>query len=145
MMQKLDNIVASNMPYGTALLGAESIPDTGFDLMLDDTMIEDGDLFHLHYNVYNPTDTAYNADIWIILDVYGQLFMYPSWVNIEDNVDYRANVMIDPMTIHHRAALLFIWPSDVGAADGLYFHGAATSAGTFDFIGDVHSIMWSYM
>jgi len=113
--------------------------------MLDDTEIAAGDLFHLHYFLHNGENASFDADVWIILDVYGELFLYPSWVNIADGIDYEAAVSVGPKTTRHRVALLFIWPEDVGAADGLYFHGAATTAGSFDFIGDVNSVMWGYL
>lgn len=145
MFQTMDNIVYSNMPYGTALLGFPDTPDTGFELMLDDPSISSGELFHLHYYLHNGENASFDADVWIILDVYGELFLYPSWININDGVDFEENVTVAPMTSRHRVALLFVWPDGLGFADGLYFHGAATTAGTFDFIGDINSVMWGYL
>lgn len=143
--QTMDNIIRSNMPYGTAGLTSGDPIMTGFELMLDDTMVESGDLFHLHYNLHNGESSTMMADVWIILDVYGDLFLYPSWVSIDDNIDYEMNLSVDSMSTHHKAALFFVWPDNVGAASDLYFYGAATTAGTFNFIGDLQMIPWSFM
>ncbi len=135
---------AENLPYGAVLVGTPDLPDMGFDLLMDNTLLEGGDIFHLHYNLHNPGIDAYMADVWIILDVYENYFLYPSWVNLEDGIDFEEAVTAPAVTSLHKTVLLFQWPYDVGSASNLYFYGAAFHHGTFDFIGDLGTIEWAY-
>jgi Anti-sigma-K factor rskA, C-terminal len=143
MIQYLANVVM-DLPAGTATLGSSDIPDKGFDLLLDDTVIEGGDLFHLHYYLHNPDTNEYAADVYILLDVFNNYYTYPSWTNISDGLDFEEDVLVDALSSHHKAALFFIWPEGVGSAMGLNFYGLALDSGTLNFIGSLQHITWEY-
>lgn len=111
--------------------------------MLDDADLEAGDTFHLHY--YLAADTAVlNADVWILLDVYGDYWFYPDWLHVSDGVDFKEGVNVMPGSMYTETVLNFPWPAQAGNAEGLYFWGAAFFTGTFDIYGDFESIPWGY-
>ena len=143
VLQTLDNVV-ENLPSGTVSIGTGGIPTKNFELRMSDTDITAGDVFHLHYLLHNPELTAYQADVWIILEAFGDMFLYPSWVNIKDGIDYSAGVTVDPISSYHYSALLFIWPEDVTGSAMLRFYGAAFESGSYSFIGDIEVIEFQY-
>ncbi len=133
------------LPEGSAVIGTLPMSYKGMELLLDDTQLETGDPFYLHYYLHNPDSAAYDADAWVLLDVFGDIWFYPSWTSMNDGVDYEANITVDPFSSFHEIILYMHWPSGLGAASGLKFYGAAFEAGSFDLIGDFQSIDWGYM
>ncbi len=116
------------------------------ELILSNTLLSQGDEFYLHYYINNTGDQTFTADVWIILDVYGNYWCYPGWKNLETGVDFKPNLTVSP-GIHsfHEDVLRFFWPENAGAADGLKFYGALFISGTFELIGNIETIDWGYM
>ncbi len=136
---------AEDVPAGTAVIGSLPVPHKNFELLMNDTLLTKGDTLYLHYYLHNPGHVAYLADVYILLDVFGEYFAYPSWQNLDMGIDLEEDVAVDPNTSYHKEALSITWPPGAGAASGLWFHGAAFDADTFDFIGELRSIEWGYM
>jgi hypothetical protein len=118
--------------------------DSGMELILDDTELCPGDEFHLHFFLHNATESILNTDVWIVLDVYGEYWFYPGWVHGSAGTDYLSAFETAPGNSRHESVLRFPWPEIQTSADGLYFHGAVFSAGTYTLIGDIQTITWSF-
>ncbi|MBN1552110.1 hypothetical protein JW979_11595 [bacterium] len=84
------------------------------------SVFEAGDSFELACTVANYRD-ALSIDKWIILDVYGLYWFWPSWSN---QLDYMTQNIPD-YSINRESILEFTWPEVSGHADGLKFWTAA--------------------
>ncbi|MBN1552950.1 DUF4185 domain-containing protein, partial [bacterium] len=123
-------------------IGPES---DGLTLFLEDRTLTPGDCFDLHYILINTSDISYSADIWIILDVFGSYWCYPSWIPLNEDIDYKAGIVVVPGKPYHETVLYFFWPNVTGPFSGLYFYAAAFHSNTFNLIGSINSIEWSYL
>lgn len=115
----------------------------GIHLTLNGTSFSANDPFHLEMDVMNDRDTGIDVDVYILLDVYGLYFCWPSWTNLSVNVDNK-QYHLDPMQLHHEDVLQFVWPAGTGSADNLGFIGAVFNEGSFDLFGDPSFVSWGY-
>ncbi|MBN1355122.1 hypothetical protein JXA40_02515 [bacterium] len=120
-------------------------PDPGMTLIIDDDYLEPGDIFHLHYYLYNPGVEMRTLDAYILLDVYGAYWCYPGWNHISMGLDYLPNVHMSAGATMHEDVFSFTW-GDYNAGDyhELFFYGAVFDAGTFDIFGDFQMIEWGF-
>ena len=131
-------VMATNTPEPTP------IDAIGLDLILEDRDLVQGDEFYLHYYLDNSSSDAYTADVWILMDVLGEYYCYPTWVNINSGVDYLENKLVASHGLYHEDILKFEWPAVDGALGGLFFYGASFDAGTFNIIGELRILEWQY-
>jgi hypothetical protein len=71
----------------------------------------------------NPGPDLDSMPVFVLLDVYGQYWFAPSWISLDEGIDYytrdiptgddRMNVIFD-----------FPWPDSAGSAQGIFFLGA---------------------
>ncbi len=115
----------------------------GMKLVMDDTDLKPGDRFYLHYFLYNPAEDAWDADVYILLDVYGMYWLYPSWVSIDDGIDFKS-IPVPGNASYHESVLDFYWPEGFGTVDEITFYGAAMDHGTFDIAGTIQMIRWGF-
>ncbi len=109
---------------------------------MDDILLQAGDRFQLSLLLHNPESESYRADIWILLDVFGSYWCYPSWVPLTEDVDYQAFVYAAAESSYYEEVLDFTWPDGAGAQSGLRFFGAAFEAGSYEFIGELAIVNW---
>ncbi|GEM_PF-3217412 len=131
-------------PEFTATPTSPPIPEKGMELILDDQELAAGDSFNLHMYLHNPDVDSYVADAYILLDVYGNYWCWPSWKSLNEGLDKKVET-IPGMTSMHEAVLEFEWPAGVGSANGLQFIGCLFAPDTWDMIGTPQIISWSYM
>ncbi len=139
--------IDNHLDSGDADLGFHYSPDIAsgiFQLIMEDTVMETGDTFDLHLNLTNDGETLLAADIWIILDVFGQYWVYPSWQSIDDGIDFQDGIYVDNGNTYAEDVMTFTWPDVGGAVSGLNFYGAAFHADSFLFIGDIAVVPWEY-
>lgn len=121
----------------TGRYAAESHLETGVNLMITRSLFHAGDLFSLEAVLTNASgDTINNPDLFIILDVYGMYWFFPSWTQTADWLDYGS--MADRQT-NRVNAMTFTWPVVDGSADNLRFWGGMLDgdmqlAGRIDFV-----------
>ncbi|MCD4652319.1 hypothetical protein K8T06_00095 [bacterium] len=118
------------------------VKDLGIRLMLDDVLLKENDRFYLHFDLWSA-EQAMDMDIYILLDTYGLYYAWPSWVSLETGIDSKTFSVL-PDELYHHDVLDFIWPAVGGSASGFYFYGASFESGSFDFIGDIQAIRFSY-
>jgi hypothetical protein len=112
-------------------------------LTLDDNALVANDKFHLYFDIFNPDATAFDSDAYLLLDVYGNFWCWPSWQTLDTGID-KKTISVDAESSYHEEVLEFDWPSGVGSADQLFFYGAIFAPGTFDLIGDFQTVQFSY-
>lgn len=112
-------------------------------LVLDDTELTEGDLFNLHYRIYNPDQESFICDTYILLGVYGSYWCWPSWRDVYSGLDKVTNT-IPPASIFQETALEFVWPGGAGQAGGLEFIGAIFLPDTWTLVGGLQLIEWGY-
>ncbi|MBN1355165.1 hypothetical protein JXA40_02730 [bacterium] len=54
------------------------------------------------------------------------------------------NVPLEGYAVETETVLDFTWPQVGGSADGLMFYGLCCRASSFDFVGDLQIVPWSY-
>ncbi len=113
-------------PTATPTPGPRSI-----DIFCNQPIYQAGDLFHLWTFINNPAP-GLEVDEYILLDVWGEYWFWPSWTQEMDYV----NRVLEPWTTYEETILEFEWPSGAGEAYGIVFWAAIFHAGTFDFAGD---------
>ncbi|MBN1295262.1 hypothetical protein JXA80_00690 [bacterium] len=109
-------------------------------LRLNQTIYRSGDSFLLQSECFNPGyDTI--VDRYIILDVYGSYFFWPSWGQVAS---------CDSCTLEQNTALItdilsFQWPSGITqSANGLRFWGGLLWPGTSIMAADVAMVTFGY-
>ncbi|MBN1356753.1 hypothetical protein JXA40_10875 [bacterium] len=124
------------MPTSTPTRPADYFAIT---LHLNDTYFEAGEdfLFQCEIERNGPTVTV---EQYIILDVYGVYFFWPSW---SETLDYENHSY--PDGYHETTPIFdFIWPVVGGHASGLYFYAGCLAPGTTQLVGDISVVEFGY-
>ncbi|MBN1355793.1 CRTAC1 family protein [bacterium] len=122
----------------------DGAPDNdGVRLQMPGTYFSPGDVCSLSALLYNSgPDPIEDAMLFIILDVYGMYFFYPTWSEMVNwgTVDLPAGVRYLPVIPE------FHWPdTGASAADGLVFWGGALDATGTELIGDLDGLsQWMF-
>jgi|GEM_PF-402523 len=111
-----------------------------YDLRINDTNVAPGLPFVLFREWVNHSSQGAGVDEYIILDVYGLYWFWPSWTQTVDNQSQ--NVAADER--HADNLMSFIWPDGAGSASGLIFWGALLDPGTSTLVGNVDNVSWGY-
>jgi len=111
---------------------------------MDDQDLTAGDRFYLYFEVRNADSDNSTVDLYVLLDVFGEYWCWPSWQSIQMGLDGRMGVVLPAYFSESETVLDFIWPDITGAADGLMFYGLCCHASTFEIIGNLQVISWSY-
>lgn len=111
-----------------------------FDIILPGTLIKPGDLFSVDAVTGNDGSGIAEAALIVVLDVYGEYFMWPGWDSFlaYDQISIpngKGTVSILPR---------FIWPQGVGSASSIYFHGGIMSSDLTALISNVQSVEFGW-
>jgi hypothetical protein len=88
--------------------------------------------FLLEVDYLNPTFSDLPVDVYIVLDVYGSYWYWPSW---EQTVDFSQRV-IPERAVTGEVILDFTWPSYDGSFSDVLIWAAALYSGTSDLFGE---------
>ncbi len=108
----------------------------GIELFLNDEMFYQGEDFHLEMALTNTTAVDIPIDVYIVLDVYGSYWFWPSWTPA---VDSRPDIL-EAGKSNRETLLRFEWPPYNGSFDDIVIWGATLSAGTSNLIGEVDHV-----
>ncbi len=111
------------------------------DLALNDTMFTPGEPFRLTLRTVNNTATAKGVHLYVVLDVYGSYFFWPSWRSSPP--DFKARNLA-PNSDNTENILNFTWPAGVGSASGIKVWHAMLDASTQQLLYDVDMVEFSY-
>lgn len=125
----------SELPTATPTQGAPSAtptgcPTTAIVCELNTSNISGGELFHFGMMTCNGEQTELDVDLYILLEVYGLFWFYPSWT---DSIDF-ADKTLPPCQCNSETILEFTWPMGTGSAQGIKFWLAMFYPDTFDLI-----------
>lgn len=113
---------------------------TGVTLHLNQSMFEALDLFHLARTVVNGGPEVV-ADEYILLDVLGQYWFWPSW---SEDGDYHRRTLAAGTVYASETVLTFQWPVVSGEVTGLRFWAALLDAGSQELLGEFDMVEWGY-
>jgi hypothetical protein len=131
---------ATPEPTSTPAPTATPNPD-GMYLTLNDNLYTQGDLFLLWMHTENSGDPI-EVEMYIILDVWGSYWFWPSWV-AAPQVDYVLS-NVPHGTSEETSILNFTWPSGAGKGEGIVFWGGCLRAGTLDLWGQIARVEFSF-
>lgn len=110
-----------------------------YGLNLNDDMFAPGEPFVLNHRIANYTDSQLSVDEYLILDVAGFFWFWPSW---SETVDLKT-LSMNSGDILDEEVFNFTWPSGVGSFSPIYFWGGLCHAGTADVI-QYDFAQWGY-
>ncbi|MBN1356178.1 hypothetical protein JXA40_07915 [bacterium] len=108
---------------------------TGIDLWLnkDGNSYSKGNVFDLILFLLNETNLPIPADLYLVLDVYGSYWFWPSWSIGIDKMESS----LPPAQRYPLEILSFIWPEYNGSFTGVFIYAAALKPGTSELIGEM--------
>ena len=113
----------------------------GISLYLNQKVYHAGDPFIFGMTLWNYEEEII-ADVYIVLDVAGSYWFWPSWSEMP-NIDYERR-MLRENYYHSETILEFIWPSGAGSYSGVRFWGAITEMGTYNLLADVVYVSFDF-
>ena len=111
-------------------------------LMMADTLLNEGDLFHLHFTI-GPRNSATEVDAYVLLDVSGHYWFWPDWISADEGLDYE-HYSLAPGEKISADVLRFTWPGIEGSGSALFFYGAAFHRNTYDLVGEIQAVGFAY-
>ncbi|MBN1355485.1 hypothetical protein JXA40_04335 [bacterium] len=100
-----------------------------------------GDTFDARFRITHICPQERTIDLYIALEVVGNLFFWPSWSQSIDNarIHLRAEEQREESILP-----LFTWPSGVGSFYGLNFYGLMTEPDSWAVVGDMAMLTFCY-
>jgi len=102
------------------------LTEDGYDLSLSLEVSQDifypDDEFFLWATIKKPVGKAISFDEYILLDVYGNYFFWPTWIPFP-SLDKNTYTMDADEILLEQDILEFLWPECSGSAAGLWFYG----------------------
>lgn len=131
-------------PTPTTATTPTSIPETlGVELAMPSHSFTTGEVCWLNVTVINTTGTPVNnAHLFVVLDVYGSYFFWPSWVAYPPEIDSMPINVPETVLIH--AIEPFMWPTGAGSASGLFFLGALLDSSITTVYGEIDTWEFEY-
>lgn len=90
-----------------------------------------GDRFQLNTTVYSNESDCKVLDVYVVLEMMGSYFFWPSWR--QNNLDNDMRQVCAPMWSEN--ILDFTWPTGAGTYSDAIVHLAACQSGSFDLVG----------
>lgn len=117
------------------------IPEVIVTIFLNQQTFTVDDRFLLILTVDN-TDSSIAADAYVVLEVYGAYWFWPSW-RVLPQLDH-GELDLTPWAHVDLTILDFGWPPGAGAAEGLYFWSFLCTRYTLDLISNVSWVVFAY-
>jgi hypothetical protein len=132
--------MATPVPTSTPPTPTPGAPNLSIDLQLSQDMFQAGDPFILMAVLTNHGAGNHETDMYVILDVYGNYWFYPSWSQTIDK--FRQPFWHKAQYV--RYILDFIWPEVDSTADGIRFWGAITAPNNVEIIYSTDMVEFGY-
>jgi photosystem II stability/assembly factor-like uncharacterized protein len=114
---------------------------TGCHLFLNAELFVAGDPFILDAVVVNEEAVVLDVYEYILLDVWGEYYFWPTWTQVPDSV----HRVLDPHTSSEQEILNFTWPAGAGSAAGLRFIGALVDQEAMEIVGVYTEVEFGFM
>ncbi len=119
---------------------------TGVKLDLSRSIYSPGDIFHLNALVLsNSGATWFNSRIFVILEVYGHFWFAPSWIDMDNGIDFYS-MDVPGQNFSHVINVIppFAWPHVDHDADNLFLYGAITDTDITTILGNLDMVDFGY-
>ena len=121
---------------------------TGVYLQMPSTHYEPGDLFYLDAEIVNDEGrTLYSIPLFVILELYGEFYFYPSWVHFAPpnfNYDYYLFSSIEPGSFVQEIIPDFYFPEINMELKNVKFYGAILNSEFNQILGHLDIITWEF-
>ncbi len=120
--------------------------ELALQLLLPRERFRAGDTFHLTAEVWNPDEVILAAPLFVILEVHGVFFCWPSWRQMTadgQGIDYALRDVPTGATTYEIIPS-FIWPAAAGAGYGLLFYGAIVEPDLTALLTPIDVVCWGY-
>ncbi|MBN1295469.1 hypothetical protein JXA80_01735 [bacterium] len=114
--------------------------ETGVTLHLNQEEFRKWDTFHLSRTVVN-SGSGLTVDEYILLEVYGQFWFWPSW---NTTGDYLRRTLGADTIYAAETVMSFMWPEVEGSAAGLRFWAAMLDRDRQTLYGGFDKVDWGY-
>jgi hypothetical protein len=101
-----------------------------------------GDLCFLDAEICNAGEAPLEGfPLFVVLEYHGSFWFAPSWRSLDEGIDY---YLLDHPVGRTVLRIIepFVWPADVGEAEGLVFWGALTTPDLGGIVGQMGS--WTF-
>jgi hypothetical protein len=120
--------VPTHTPAATGTPAATATPawygnDPAMRFLLNQTEFYGGDDFILDAEFWNPDPAPLHVDAFIVLAVAGNYWFWPTWIHVDDGVDFK-DLVLPAEIVSAQSILAFTWPEGTGSAENLCFLGA---------------------
>ncbi len=123
-------------------------PDDTLTIMLDmpAKLFRPGDTFRLDAHVWNPGPILTDMPLVVMLEIYDNLYFWPSWNCLEpDGAGFDFQLRDFPIgQTDCEIIQTFIWPQNAGEAYGILFYSALLSADFTSLISNMDFITWGF-
>lgn len=123
-------------PTPTPTMPCENL---GVTIDMPSTSFGPSDTFYLNVDICNPSASMGVVPLFVILDVYHELFFAPSFNDFDH---YHIQLFSGFQSLPIIPA--FAWPVDAGAADGILFYAGLTNPQITDLIGDYDFVIFGW-
>jgi hypothetical protein len=125
----MPTITPTRTPAPTSTPTLTPTPEYEIELLLNLPVFRPAALFKLELDVKNWKTRENPLRLFIVLDIYGDYFMFPSWTQQFD-------FMYVSVPVGHFGleVMQFMWPYNCGSADSLAFHAAFMDTDGMDVI-----------
>lgn len=106
-------------PTDTPMPTPMPTPDYEIELLLNLPIFRPAALFRLELDVKNWKTRENPLRLFVVLDMFGDYFMFPSWTQ-----QYDFMYVSVPVGHFGLEIMQFMWPYDCGSVDGMVFHAA---------------------
>lgn len=125
--------------FSTAAAPGKKVTPIGNSLHLQFPMIRntfgEGDLLDIYLTVYNPWLNPVPADIHILFEYAGDIYIYPVW----DDALHPVMIYMDPGGKKNLSVLSFTVPGNMGTLGPFTFYAVAADPGTLEFISPIET------
>ncbi len=112
-------------------------------LLLNQETYTGGDEFILDVEYWNPYTSDLHVQVYIVLDVYGSYWFWPTWVYIDDGID-SDDVSLPAGAVSGSNILTFAWPDNAGQGNNICFLAAILDYDTFALYGDISQACFAF-
>ena len=101
------------------------------------------DLFFLNARVSNPGQLIEDVPLFVILDIAGEMFFWPSWAAMSTGIDYQLIYLENGVRVIPILPA-FEWPKVSGSMTGIHFYSGMTRPDFSRLLGDMDTIAFGY-
>ncbi len=117
--------------------------EPSINLELNKQQYTDDDPFILNATFKNPFEQSAHLQVFILLAVYQDYWCWPSWIYIEDGIDF-GDRRIPAETQTQENILDFIWPQNAGQAQNICFLAAVLDYETGVLFSDIDQVCFDF-